>query len=127
MSFQLVPTAEGAYTLELANGVWEQTLLDGVGLPLGFGHSLREGHSVFSGYVPPNHHYDLKVTPTEAAHMVAVARGLVEVWRSQQEVWAKATPEERAAFVRMPPTDDDIERVETFAEFAAQSGGFTIT
>lgn len=114
-------------------------LNEGVGLVIGCGPSMNPGEFFYlrdkQGRCPM-YNDGFRVDADHARAMAMAAYGLAQKERWIAGEWAKLTPDERALkergnkewrhLYREPVRDDFIEKVEDFAKWAWDSGGFAI-
>lgn len=143
MGYDLISKNKKAKIQEMKYGIfsWPMILQEtGMGYILGYGLGMRPGSYVYQprgkGGSPVSNDGFL-VSATEAKAMARCARGFISVKRFINKEWEELSPEDLASRVSCRNEDgtflykqkyheDVLTKLEKFAEFAEQSGGFRI-
>lgn len=141
MGYDLHPKNKNVEALSIGAFSWPIFLQEtGMGYVLGYGAGRSPGTYVYStgnnGSPASNNGY--KVSATEAKMMARIARGFISVQRFINKEWEAMPEDERKRGQEMKSHDgvnplyktgwheDQLKKIEKFAEFAEKSGGFRI-
>lgn len=134
MGYDLNPKNKKLESLSVGTFSWPIFLQEtGMGYVLGYGTAMKPGTYVYqngnNGSPASNDGY--KVSGKEAQMMAAVARGYVSVQRYVNKEWEEIPETELANYEASPyyrkkMHEDHLKFLEKFADWAEQSGGFTI-
>lgn len=134
MGYDLNPKNKKIDSLSVGAFSWPIFLQDtGMGYVLGYGAGMKSGSYVYqqgnNGSPISNDGY--KVTAAQAKMMAAIARGFVSVQRFVNKEWDALPPDElkqweQSQYCRKKMHEDHLVFLEKFADFAEQSGGFSI-
>lgn len=142
MSYDLKPRNKKIDGIRIGTFSWPMYLqLTGMGYLFGYGESMNPAEYVYQtrgkDLSSPVSNDGFRVTSDEAKIMAKIARGYISVNRWIQKEWEKFPEEEQErrkainAFdgkytFKKPLHSDHLDKLEIFAEFAENSGGFTI-
>jgi hypothetical protein len=136
MGYDLIPKNKKLDSFSVGWLTWPMFLQEtGMGYILGYGTGMKPGSYVYQGgnNGSPSSNDGYKVSSKEAKMMAAVARGYVSVQRYVNKEW-EAIPAEQlpsyenaqAGIYRAKIHEDHLVKLEKFADFAEESGGFSI-
>lgn len=134
MGYDLKPKNKKIESLPVGGFSWPMFLQEtGMGYVLGYGAGMRAGSYVYQNgnNGSPSSNDGYKVTSMEAKMMAVIARGFVSVQRFVNKEWeevpkAELPNYEASPYYRKKMHEDHLEFLEKFADWAEQSGGFTI-
>lgn len=140
MGFGLKPRNKKVKEFYIGTFSWKVMLQDtGMGYVLGYGSDIEPGTYIYqSGNIgSPISHDGYKVSSFEAKAMALVARGYISVKRTINQRYNEMTEEEKSyhkntrnfegrKLYNGPVSEVFLLALERFAEFAENSGGFTI-
>lgn len=141
MGYDLIPVNKKVDELSIGAFSWPVMLQDsGMGYVLGYGAGRSPGSYVYKsgGNGSPSSNDGYKVSKAEAKMMAVVARGYVSVKRFINKEWAEIPEEQknREKDFRVPngnliyqqeTSEQFLEKMELFADFAEKSDGFKIS
>jgi hypothetical protein len=139
MGMDLIARNRRTGDLHLFHSVWSKILEEtGCGYLLGYGKSFTPGYYVYdSDRGSPVSNDGMKISASDAAIMSRLCEGYVFVKTFLQEEWDKLSDKEKEytkGFFNITKdpnypnleTDEFLEKVKQFSDFAKRSGGFKI-